>query len=440
MNCKMRVSHVLVGMVALCCWPSGLWAEVGRTVKESLASLPGVKRVEKIPSTQFSEKYIFYVRQAVEPTLKADKDSFDQRVILCHRGYDRPTVIVTEGYNADYALREGYIEELSKLFNTNIVTVEYRYFGKSWPADRDWKHLTVTNSMYDLHHVRETVGRLYPGKWISTGISKGGQTTMFYRCYFPEDVAVSVPYVAPLNRSVEDGRHEGFIESQVSTAANRKKVKDFQLLLFKRKSRLLKRFADYCAEKHYTFKVPLKEVYDFNVFEYAFAFWQWGSPVDKIPSSSASDKEVFDYWIAACDPDYFSNQTPYLSFNVQAAKELGYYGYDTKPFRSYLSIHTSKGYLHRLMLPDSLKNLRFDSTLYHKTVRYLSTHDPKMVYIYGGIDPWGASGIAGQPWLKGKRNLHVYTCEGGSHATRIMTFPEKKREEIIQVLKNWLDE
>ena len=33
---------------------------------------------------------------------------------------------------------------------------------------------------------------------------------MFYRTYFPDDVDISVPYVAPLNQSLEDGRHEPF--------------------------------------------------------------------------------------------------------------------------------------------------------------------------------------------------------------------------------------
>ena len=40
-------------------------------------------------------------------------------------GYETATTEVS-------ALREGYIEELSKLFDTNIITVEYRYFDDRW--------------------------------------------------------------------------------------------------------------------------------------------------------------------------------------------------------------------------------------------------------------------------------------------------------------------
>ena len=87
----------------------------------------------------------------------------------------------------------------------------------------------MENSLYDLHHVNEALHALYKGKWMATGISKGGQTTMFYRSCFPNDVDISVPYVSPLNRSLEDGRHEIFLQYEVSTPENRQKVLDFQL-------------------------------------------------------------------------------------------------------------------------------------------------------------------------------------------------------------------
>ena len=35
----------------------------------------------------------------------------------------------------------------------------------------------MDNSLADYHHVRQALGEIFKGKWISTGISKGGQTT-----------------------------------------------------------------------------------------------------------------------------------------------------------------------------------------------------------------------------------------------------------------------
>lgn len=413
-------------------------AELGEAGKR-LAALPGVSKVEALKTTLFPEKYVFFIRQQLDAK-DASKGYFEQRVVLCHRGFDRPTVLVTEGYNARYAMRENYMDELSKLFETNVITVEYRYFDQSMPKPCNWDYMTVENSLYDLHHVNETLHAMYKGKWISTGISKGGQTTMFYRAYFPNDVDISVPYVAPLNKSVEDGRHEKFLQYEVSTKENRQKVLDLQLLLFKRKAALLPMLEQYCKDQKFTFNVPIAEIFDFIVMEYSFAFWQWGDDLAKIPTSKASDKELFDYLMRISEPGYFSNQIPNFPFNYQAARELGYYGYYTEPFKKYLSIKSAKGYLKRLMVPKGQENVQFSPVLYNNTVDFLTKNDPKMVYIYGDIDPWSASGVYGLPFTKNKKNLHVYMCKGGSHRTRINSFPEATRQEIIQLISNWLKE
>ena len=189
---------------------------------ENIASVDSVKPLE---TTEFVEKYVVYFSQPLDHR-RPEKGSFGQRVIVAHAGFDRPTVIVTEGYGAAYALRPGYREELSRLFNANMIFVEHRYFLESTPQPRDWKYLTAENSAEDLHAVTTAFKTLYPGKWISTGISKGGQTSLLYRAFFPDDVDVSVPYVAPLCYGVEDGRHEPFLR-QVSTAEERKTIEDF---------------------------------------------------------------------------------------------------------------------------------------------------------------------------------------------------------------------
>lgn len=67
---------------------------------------------------------------------------------------------------------------------------------------------------------------------------------------------------------------------------------------------------------------------------------------------------------------------------------MGYYGYDTRPFKKYLSIKSGKGYLHRLMLPEELKDMPFDKTLSKKIKGFLQKNDPKMIFIYGENDPW----------------------------------------------------
>lgn len=54
------------------------------------------------------------------------------------------------------------------------------------------------------------------------GISKGGQTTVYHRYFYPEDVEISVPYVAPLNLEKIDPRLEKFLSKLGGTPENRK--------------------------------------------------------------------------------------------------------------------------------------------------------------------------------------------------------------------------
>lgn len=430
----MKNMHIRYAALLLFVLLSASASSFAQTVLEQkINAISAIKEIRPLETSEFSEKYVTYFTQSLDHR-HPEKGSFRQRVIVSHVGFDRPTVIVTEGYGAAYALRSQYREELSKLLNANMIFVEYRYFLESTPEPKDWQYLTAENSADDLHAITTAFKNIYPGKWIATGISKGGQTTLLYRTFYPDDVDISVPYVAPLCYGVEDGRHEPFLH-KVSTPENRKIIEDFQLEALKRKATLLPRFEKYCTEKNYSFRAPIEEIYDYSVLEYSFALWQWGTPISSIPATTASDDEVFSHLLAISEPGYFTADSPNASFFVQAARELGYYGYDVQPFKQYLSIQSSEGYLHRLMLPEELKDMPFDKTLSKKITKFLKKQDPKMIFIYGQNDPWTAAGVT---WLKNKKNIHVFIQPNGSHLARISTLPEAEKAEVMELINEWL--
>lgn len=408
----------------------------GGSLKGKLESLKGISGIEPLESSVYPEKYLLRVTQLVDPKAPS-AGTFTQRVVVCHRGFDRPTVLVTEGYNGDYALRPAYADELSQLFNTNVIVVEYRYFKESTPSPKNWDYLTAENSAYDLHNVNRIFRQLYNKKWISTGISKGGQTTCLYRAYFPDDVDFSVPYVAPLNRGVEDGRHEIFLQ-YVGTQAERDRILAFQRAVLAHKAEIVPLLDAYCREKQLTFRIPMEEVLDYSVLEYPFAIWQWGTPVETIPDADASTQALFENLMTNSEPSYFSNEQPYVSFDVQACRELGYYGYDTDPLQDLLTIRSTTGYLNKLMLPKELVGkVEFRPELYHKVHDFLKYNDPKMIFIYGEIDPWSASRV---PSFGGKKNEQIYIQPRGSHRARIGNMPEEMKSQIIAQIEAWLAE
>lgn len=406
-----------------------------------LAALPGVsdvKQLEAGKNTEFSEKYVIKVQQNVDGDT-SEKGTFGQRVVIGFVGYDKPTVLVTEGYYADYAFNPNYTEELCQLFKANLVFCEYRYFGESTPVPTNWDYMTVDNSLRDYHHVRQLFGNIFTGKWVSTGISKGGQTTMFYRATYPNDVDVSVSYVAPLNKSIEDGRHEKFLAKKVGTKEERQAILNAQQEFMKRKEVCMPMFREYNKTHNYNYYISDEDIYDYTVLEYPFALWQWGTSVSTIPSADADNETWFKHLMDIAGPDYFAYPNKYVPFDVQAARELGYYGYDLKPIKKWASVKKTKGYLKKIMLPDSLRNIEFDATLYKRTVKYLKENDPKHIFIYGEIDPWSASGVC--TWLdcKKKENMRVYVQPRGSHTARILNMPDDMKKEIIGRLMGWMD-
>ncbi len=416
---------------------------------DRLASIPQVKEVRAMESEFFPEKYVVYFEQPInhnDPSV----GTFLQRVFIGNIHPDSATVVVAEGYGAQYAARPSYAEELAKIFNTNNVTVEHRYFFESFPFSEyvndqeaafettDWSYLNGEQAANDIHCVIEALKGIYTGKWISTGISKGGQNTMIHRSYFPDDVNISVPYVGPLCKSDYDGRHEPFIAEYVGTDEEREAVFNFQVELLLRKQALMPAFDAYCAEKNLKFHLTHEEVYDYCILEFSFAFWQWGSPVDEIPAKTATDEEVFKYMMKICGPDYFATWCPTSAFFVQAAKELGYYGYDLKPFRKYrkyFSIKNTKDYQKKLFLPQT-QEFEFDDYLYHKIDGFLQSTDARILFVYGQFDPWSAV----MPDDYQKENIKFYNQPSGSHRARIRTFDQPTQDEIIGILSSWLYE
>jgi len=409
-----------------------------QSVQDRLSAIPQVAEVQPLENSIFPQKYVLKFTQPIDHDNPA-MGTFTQRVFVGDIHPDSITVLVCEGYQASYAQNPKYRDEISKLFNTNNIVVEHRYFGESKPfpeassGETDWTWMTGRQESEDLHAIVTALKSIYHGKWVSTGISKGGQNTMIYRAHFPEDVDVSVPYVGPLCRALEDGRHEPFIAGFCGTAADRKAVKNFQIDLLKNRDSIQPLMESLAKEKNMIFNAPMDEIYDYCVLEFSFAFWQWGMPVNTIPGAGATAQEKFDFMVKASGPDYLVNDSGFTPFHVQAAKELGYYGYDTKPFRKWLHLKSAEGYFGKLFLPKG-QEFVFSGYIYDKVSTFLKETDARMLFIYGEFDPWSAVKVDDP----GHDNIYVFVQKGGSHRTRIATFDEPIRNEIKGILTGWL--
>ncbi|MEJ2544709.1 MAG: S28 family serine protease [Calditrichaceae bacterium] len=358
-----------------------------------------------------------------------EKGTFQQLVHLLHKDFSKPVVLWIEGY----ASRSNIEQEITDLLDANQIMVEHRYFGESIPDSMDWKYLTIKQAADDHHRIVEAFKSIYHGKWVNSGISKGGQTTMYHRRFYPDDVDASVCYVAPLNFSDKEPRVYTFLNN-VGDKECRDKILNFQKTVLKKKAELLPSFKDYVREKEYTYKIGLDSAYEYCVLEYPFSFWQWHNlDCEDIPSVTASNDSIFDHLMKGSDAYFFSDKANdyFRSFFYQALTQTGFYGYDTQPFKGLLTKVTNPDFT--MALPEGVE-VSYDPKPMQDIKNWIDEHGNNMIYIYGEIDPWSASAVE----LSGKTNALKMVKKGGDHRTRIKSFPEDQKEKILNTLEEWL--
>ena len=155
--------------------------------------------------------------------------------------------------------------------------MEHRFFLPSRPEPADWSHLTIQQSAADFHRIVKAFKPIYTGRWVSTGGSKGGETVVFFRRFYPADVDATVAYVAPLARR-DDERFPSFQEAVGASAPCRERLKAFQRAILAAR-RAAGAAGHLPPARGLTFEqLGLEKALEHAVIEAYFAFWQYGTP------------------------------------------------------------------------------------------------------------------------------------------------------------------
>ena len=397
-----------------------------------LASIPGITYKAVECDTFFTEKYEIFIDQPVDHK-DPSKGTFKQRFVLAHKGFDKPVVFVTEGYGGAYALRPRYIDELCVPLQANLVCVEHRYFGTSVPDPLDWKYLTIENAADDHHRIIELLKQIYRGKWISTGISKGGQTAMYHRYFFPDDVDATIGYVCPLNFSTEDLRVYDFL-NQVGNVFCRMRIRNFQEMMLRRKAECLPVFEKMASDKKLHFSIGIEKAYELMAMEYSFAFWQWGYfDCGQIPTIDATPEQIIKHLDAVAGLDWVSDEgiRDMQPFFYQALTETGMYGYKISDFGNLITALKSGTF--DFTCPKGVQCI-FNPVPMQNVDCFIRHHAEHMLFIYGETDAWSSTAVQ----LTGRPGTVKIINPNGSHRTRISNLPEDLRKKVYSTLEEWL--
>jgi len=394
------------------------------SIEERLAMLPGSTVTAIETEGPFAEAFDLRLEQPLDHQ-DPSPGSFSQRILVEHLGSDRPVVLVTEGYE----LGGNQVGELAEMLGANQIRVEHRYFGDSAPEEMEWEFLTLAQASRDYHRIVGLLREIYPGPWVSTGWSKGGQTALIYRSHFPDDVVATVAYDAPLPLALEDPRIDAHFV-KVGDFECRRRLEEFQQMALERKEQLLPLFGWYAKGKGWELSIGEEKVFDYTVLEFPFSFWQYSeADCDAIPGPGADDEVVLEKLVEVVDAGWFADATLDSPSFHQFCTELGFYGYFEEPFADLLM---AEDYPLCIKAPGWSPE-DYDPEPMRRLDQWLRSEADRVMSIYGGVDPWSAPAIR----VGGAEQVQFWKRDG-NHFTFIRSLSEADQVMARKTLAGWL--
>ncbi|WP_437324887.1 S28 family serine protease [Sorangium sp. So ce381] len=385
------------------------------------------EEASKIPGYRF---FVIELEQPVDHDAPGG-ERFRQRLALHHRDSSAPLVLAATGYSL--FLSEQYIEEPTALLNANQIYIEHRFFQPSRPDPADWTKMTIEAAAADHHRVVEAFRAIYTGRWISTGASKGGMTSVYHRRFYPDDVDGTVAYVTPLSHGVEDPRYIDFL-NQVGEADCRDRIAAFRREVLLRRPAMLERAeteADALGLTYDLFGVEAQ--LESAVIWLPFYFWLYSHEVNcgQIPDASASDD---DLWLALglISPVSAGADAAYLAFEPyywQCYTELGAPMPDTADVADLLTFDWRS--VDRL--PSIPVEPEFLPAAMEDVARWVATEGSELLFIYGENDPWSAGAFD----LGAAVDSYRYFAPGENHGAHIGGLAPADRDAAVATLARW---
>ncbi len=419
---------------------------VYNTLKEALehiSTIDSIKKDDSIPD--YAESYQVFFRQPIDHQ-NPDSKSFKQLVEIRFVGFDAPTVVCTCGYG--YECNDG----LAKSMNANFIIVEHRYFGSSKvEGDPQWTWLTLKQAVDDLHAVVTALKPLLKGTWVSTGVSKSGTTSIYYRYFYPDDVDGTVAFCAPILTSNADSRPMSYLlrESGKTATGDARNMRMNQQIAYMLKDgedgfyrtccKYLKENEDYDDDD-----LPTFTGYAYAVFMAYYILFQYTSIDDwdkYLPKEGASDKQLCAF-VAESIPSMDDKDIDPLGlypYFIQQVKEFGRETILTDESKVWLentSFNVMEVMTMNLKETDKWLVNSYDNTVNMNILNeFLPTTTCPIMLVYSKNDPWTGA------MPKGLNNPHVLTVINpvGTHDECLKKEESTYDEATAQAIKAFVD-
>jgi len=362
--------------------------------------------------------------------------TFKQQIVLHHKANTAPMVLYTSGY-ALFAQDD--LSELGTGLQANQLNTEQRWFGSSKPANvtpESWQLVTIEQAAKDHHRIVQAFEPFYSGKWLNTGHSKGGMTSIFHRRFFPTDLDATVAYVAPISFADPDPRYIPHLdqigESTCRNAIRAIQTKALEPTMFDQ----LLALAQSSHDPSSTFERSggLASSLEKDITALEWAFWQYSKATDCAafltpPTDAAGLFNVFAQWTGVGAPDTAYEDEQFLAYQWQAATQLGMQSYATAHLSGLLKYDTIKVN----MAPQGTTPVHARAAM-DDVQNWVTTEGTQILFIYGGSDPWtgGAYEIGTHP------EVVKLVVPASPHASYIKDLPVADREIALRKIEQWI--
>lgn len=403
-----------------------------------LAELRAIPGLEVEEGTTMLAGYRFFLMQYAQPADHHDPAGaqFKQRLTLLHRDYAAPVVTQNSGY---FVSTRASRSQITQLTEGNQLSMEHRYFSPSRPEPADWSKLTIEQAANDQHRITQALkARIYhDNKWLTTGASKGGMTSLFHRRFFPGDVDGTVAFVAPLDYPADQvasptNRYFVFLEQVGTDPACRQKLKDFQNTVLARRAAMKTRMQ---ASSTFTDVLGEDRALEFAVEEMPFIFWQYGSQsrCAAIPGTAASDDAVYMFLDDTVGMASYGDADllDFLPYYHQSATQLGYPAGDESYLVGlmYPGADTANAYI-----PAGIPTPPYDNGVAMQDIQtWIGASGTQIMLIYGENDPW----TAGAASLGNATDSFKFIAPGGNHGSSIGSLTQGDRSTAVAAVLRW---
>jgi hypothetical protein len=432
------VTLLVAAVIGSVLTPAVASAAVLDDVAARLATIPGL-RIES--SSVISGKPFFVLRYTQPADHKVPGgETFEQRITLWHRDFARPTVLHTTGYGG---VGGAFTAEPTRLVDGNQLNVEQRFFNSSTPASKDWSKLNIWQAATDHHRIVTAFKKaLYPGKWVSTGASKGGMTSVYHRRFYPNDVDATVAYVAPQDVINKRDSYVSFIQEAGTDPQCNAALRNMQRNTLLRRPAMLAKLKEYAAANGLTYESTFgsaDRALEAAVLDTPFAFWQYSTQAScpSVPgSASATDQQLFDFIDQISGWSFYSDEgtAGFLPYYFQATQQLNWPDVASKTTWLKGLLHYREAGDAPAAVPDSIEP-KHEPFAMMDVDRWLKSQGRRMLFVYGENDPWSAEKFEPGP---GTRDSHWFTQPGGNHGSNIGGLPAAERAEATTILQNWM--